>query len=82
MDNFFLDNNLLEQNTPVVFADGSTIYEELKRKYKLTRKDFLFMALAGLEKPIILSTNKRTIGLMEIYYGKLAMLFLKVIGGI
>lgn len=41
MDNCFLEEKLLEQNTPVIFTDGTSIFDELKQKY-ITHEKGLF----------------------------------------
>lgn len=58
MDNYFLDNNLLEQNTPVVFADGSTVYDELKRKYKTHERGYFIYGPSGVGKTYYIKHQK------------------------
>lgn len=39
--NYF--DNLYNEETPLVFTDGTKIYDELKKNIKLIKKDILYM---------------------------------------
>lgn len=50
MDNYFLNNDLLEQNTPVIFTDGSSVYNKLKQKYITHEKGLFIYGPSGVGK--------------------------------
>lgn len=50
MDNYFIENKLLEQNTPVIFTDGTNVYDELKQKYITHEKGLFIYGPSGIGK--------------------------------
>ncbi len=50
MENYFLDNELLDQNTPIVFTDGSSVYNKLKQKYITHKKGLFIYGPSGVGK--------------------------------
>lgn len=57
-DNYFLGNELLEQNTPVVFTDGTKIYDELKQKYNTHKKGLFIYGPSGIGKTYYVKNQK------------------------
>lgn len=58
MENSFLENELLEQNTPIVFADGSGVYNELKQKYITHKKGLFIYGPSGVGKTYYIKPQK------------------------
>ena len=58
MDNYFLENELLEQNTPVIFTDGTNVYNELKQKYITHEKGLFIYGPSGVGKTYYIKHQK------------------------
>lgn len=58
MENYFLENELLEQNTPVIFADGSNVYDKLKQKYITHKKGLFIYGPSGVGKTYYIKHQK------------------------
>lgn len=58
MDNYFLENELLEQNTPVIFADGSNVYDKLKQNYITHNKGLFIYGPSGVGKTYYIKHQK------------------------
>lgn len=56
--NNFLENELLEQNTPVVFTDGSNVYNELKKKYITHNRGLFIYGPSGVGKTYFIKHQK------------------------
>ncbi len=53
-----MDNELLEQNTPIVFTDGSSIYDKLKHEYITHEKGFFIYGPSGVGKTYYIKHQK------------------------
>lgn len=58
MDNYFLGNELLEQNTPVIFSDGTNVYDKLKQKYITHKKGLFIYGPSGVRKTYYIKHQK------------------------
>ncbi|EKE20563.1 MAG: hypothetical protein ACD_7C00526G0002 [uncultured bacterium] len=52
------DKNLILSNTPLMFSDGSRVYNELKREYKNHKKGFFILAPSGAGKTYYIKNQK------------------------
>lgn len=53
-----MDKNLLEQNTPIIFTDGSKVYNELKQKYITHEKGLFIYGPSGVGKTYYINHQK------------------------
>lgn len=58
MDNYFLENELLDKNTPIIFADGTEVFDKLKQKYKTHKKGLFIYAPSGSGKTFYIQHQK------------------------
>jgi len=56
--NYFLDNELLEQDTPVIFTDGSQVFNELKKRYITHEKGLFIYGPSGVGKTYYVKHQK------------------------
>ena len=52
------NNNLLNQNTPVIFTDGSNVYNKLKQEYITHEKGLFIYGPSGVGKTYFISNQK------------------------
>lgn len=58
-DNYIkLFNNLYTEDTPLVFTDGTKIYEELKKEYKTHDKGYFIYGPSGVGKTYFINNQK------------------------
>lgn len=55
----FNDNNLLDQDTPVMFCDGSNVYNKLKQEYITHDKGFFIYGPSGVGKTYFINHQKK-----------------------
>lgn len=53
-----MDKNFLEQNTPIIFTDGSKVYNELKQKYITHEKGLFIYGPSGVGKTYYINHQK------------------------
>ncbi len=58
MDNDFLNDNLLDKNTPIIFSDGSTVWNELKQRYITHKKGLFIYGPSGIGKTYYVKHQK------------------------
>ncbi len=59
MENYYLNKNLLDQNIPVIFTDGSKVYNELKKKYITHKKGLFIYGPSGIGKTYYIKHQKK-----------------------
>ena len=62
MDNDFLNDNLLDKNTPIIFSDGSTVWNELKQRCITHKKGLFIYGPSGIGKTYYVKHKKKTTG--------------------
>lgn len=75
-------NNLYDESIPLVFTDGTDIYNDLKKEYITHKNGYFIYGPSGVGKTYFINNQKEKIGLTEIFFGQLLRLFLMVTGGI
>lgn len=54
----YLNSNLFDQNTPVVFTDGSSVFNELQEQYITHKKGFFIYDPSGVGKSYFVRHQK------------------------
>lgn len=52
------DKNLIPSKTPLMFSDGSKVYNKLKKEYKTHKKGFFILAPSGAGKTYFIKNQK------------------------
>ncbi|KKP64261.1 MAG: hypothetical protein UR60_C0025G0017 [Candidatus Moranbacteria bacterium GW2011_GWF2_34_56] len=52
------DKNLIPSKTPLMFSDGSTVYNKFKKEYKVHSKGFFILAPSGAGKTYYIKNQK------------------------
>lgn len=58
MEKLFLENELLKNDTPVVFTDGTDVYEKLKQEYITHEKGLFIYGPSGVGKTYYIDHQK------------------------
>lgn len=58
MENSFINGNLLDQDIPIIFADGSEIWNELKKRYITHKNGFFIYGPSGVGKTYYIKHQK------------------------
>lgn len=58
MEKNYLNSNLFDQNTPVVFTDGSSVFNELQEQYIIHKKGFFIYGPSGVGKSYFVRHQK------------------------
>ncbi len=55
--NYF--NNLYDESTPLVFSDGTEIYNDLKKEYNTHNKGYFIYGPSGVGKSYFINNQKQ-----------------------